>query len=256
MTQTTPNTMACPECAADDSIELALGERLCLACRHEWNPLVDAAVRAVEPYVEHVQRSDDPDIARVLSATTPDEVLTEPLTAAERIAEHTGVEPADDADPLLGRFVRIVGYTDLALVVETGVDGGRAVIEWASGIRSTFPTTDLSALTDEEVNEHNATPAVDVDDDGPIVGVIATIASLVLSVGAEAVAGDEDRTLLNPRIGWLPPPASDIPEVEQGAAYAVAILIRTFNLDGNVVIEIAQSLMAGAAAEAAETSEQ
>lgn len=256
MTTTQPSTTACPQCHADDSIEVGVTDRLCLQCRHEWNP-AQVRLQPVLAVVPPTFDSDDgDDVNRILAAESLDDALGEPLTAAERIAEHTGVplDDDDDDDPLLGTFVAVEGHEDLALVVET-VPIDRYVVEYANGNRRTVNRADLAPvdLDDTQLDESpDATP----DNDAPLVGTIAAVAALCLTVGAEAVANDESRTLLNPRIGWLPPPASDIPEVEQGAAYAVAILVSTFNLDADAVIAIGQSLMAGAAAEAAETSEQ
>ena len=255
MTQTNSTALACPACGVVDSIELDAGERLCLACRHEWNPTRERWQPPPAPPAPESPSDDAATVAGILAATTPEDVLA----AADDDTEpddRTGAYWQRAPFNLAGQFVTIAGRgnTPFLVVEDEGGDAVRVAAE--SSDEFTTPRAGLLIIdTTDERLDYDGTPLDAPTSSEPLVGVIASVASLVLSVGAEAVANDESRTLLNPRIGWLPPPASDIPEVEQGAAYAVAILIQAFDLDADVVIQIAQSLMAGAAAEAAETDE-
>ena len=245
--------LVCPECGRDDSIEMSDGTRLCLSCRHEWDPTQAPAESPRVPAPPVLDTDDRLDTADILRATSIEDVLAPPMSAAELVAEHTGVQPADElpAD-LEGRFVVWTMDTNEPGLVIDQPRPGAVLVAKADGSEHEWPRVELRVLTDDEVREWGARGGAPGDDE-PLVPVIATVASLVLTVGLEAVPDDDASPLLNPRIGWLPPPASDIPEVEQGAAYAVAILVRLFALDREAVAEVASNLMAGAAESANET---
>lgn len=253
MTTTNDVTSACPSCGRADSIDLSDGTRLCLNCRTEWDPKHPATMQLGIDARDELDTEDRIDTAEILRATTAADVLGPDLSPEETWRDHMGLQLVEtEPSPLLGLFVTLPpDHAVEWLVIED--DGGALVKLRDSTGTETLVDRDMLALDvrydDDDEGTTDATPS----DDEPIVGVIASVASLVLTVGAEAVADDDDRTLLNPRIGWLPPPASDIPEVEQGAAYAVALLIKLFGLDRQQVLDIASNMMAGAAEVVAET---
>lgn len=255
----TANTIAqptCPACGRDDAIDLDSGDKLCLNCRNEWNPRVAATTTQVAVPPPVLDADDRIDVADILAATSIEDVLAPALTAQELMRDHGIALPdATPPDDWSGRFIRNDVTGDVFLVTEdTGdevltcadQDGGVALV---GRTRSTLLPDDYEAGDDEEGNEGDA-------DNAPHVPTIATVASLVLVVGCEAVADDEERSLLNPRIGWLPPPASDVPEVEQGAAYAVATLIRFYGLPKEEIMAMAASLLAGATQRVVEGDEE
>lgn len=255
----TANTIAqptCPACGRDDAIDLDSGDKLCLNCRNEWNPRVAATTTQVAVPPPVLDADDRIDVADILAATSIEDVLAPALTGEELMRDHgMHVVHLPKADDLLGKFVECDQDGRVGLVAATEGDshievefdtGGRL---WLAVHDVTVMPDDYEPTTSEEGNEGDA-------DNAPHVPTIATVASLVLVVGCEAVADDEERSLLNPRIGWLPPPASDIPEVEQGAAYAVATLIRFYGLPKEEIMAMAASLLAGATQRVVEGDEE
>jgi hypothetical protein len=73
--------------------------------------------------------------------------------------------------------------------------------------------------------------------EGPNVDALKLIIGLTLRAGLASLTDDNEP--LEPPTGWLPPPASDVPEAEGGAALAVALLIRTFGIAHDDVIALA-----------------
>lgn len=71
-------TPDCPKCGKADSIDLDNGERLCLNCRNEWDPHRAHALPAAAFAPQAATLADKYDIAAILSASTPEEVLGVP----------------------------------------------------------------------------------------------------------------------------------------------------------------------------------
>lgn len=239
---------ACPSCGRDDSIDLDGGGHLCLACRHEWNPAdVPASSLAALDLDPHdfsraamlleLSRAQSP--LQVFGAFRHDALDTADVTA---VAEY--VAPQGD---WAGMFVERKRGGRVLLVITD--DGGDTIeCENERSKRVTVRRDDVRLLG-PELGTPDATADTPVTtDDEPFQPTIFAVAALALTVGAQAVADDEDRSLLSPRIGWLPPPANEVPEIEQGVAYAVATLISRFNLDRAQVLAIAGSFMTSAQA--------
>lgn len=253
MTATQANTTTCPECNAADSIDLAGGLRLCLQCRNEWNPAHVQATPPPPPAPTLVLNERGETVAAILHSDTADDVLRGPADdEAHEAHDEVHDDDDDEASEYLGQW-GVTNDTDtLYLCIGTYASGVVDLQAENGNVRTGVDPAGLTWYGDEPPTLR-AHDGADDDTSEPLVGVIATIASLVLTTGVASVGDDEDRTLLNPPTGWLPSPASDIPEAEQGAAYAVAILVRTFNLDTVAVLAIAQSLMAGASASTTES---
>lgn len=253
MTTTQSNVTTCPQCDAADSIDLAGGLRLCLQCRNEWNPR-DVKPKPVAPVVVSPPPDEDATrVAAILAAGDAEDVLT-PYLIDLATGDQLHVDEDDDyaMAGYLGTWCVDEDTDEVWLCIGTN-SSGTVDLQKANGkVRVGVDPSGVVWIAEADLHLYGVTSDTD-DDSGPMVNVIATIASLVLTTGVASIADDEDRTLLNPPTGWLPPPASDIPEAEQGAAYAVAILVRTFNLDTEAVLTIAQSLMAGASASTTES---
>lgn len=89
-------------------------------------------------------------------------------------------------------------------------------------------------------NEHGAAPAPP-NEGGPNFGALKLIIGLTLRAGLASL--DANNNPVEPPTGWMPPPASDIPEVEAGAAMAVALMIRTFGIDHADVIALTKQFL-------------
>jgi hypothetical protein len=243
----------CPKCGVDDSIDVGATDRLCLSCRYEWDTTQQRYEAPPTPDEPPARRTGADVVADIMAAESIEAVLTPDLTAAELLREHGIDYPTDDDEPtMVGHFVRDLVEGDILLVVDDD-DPNALVCETVTGKRCVLGMDRVADLGTEAPAAINDVPRDTTNGNEPLVGVVFTIASLCLTTGVAAVDDDDERTILNPPTGWLPPPASDIPEAEQGAAYAVAILVRTFNLDTNVVLDIARSLMAGAQASTTES---
>lgn len=245
----TQHTMpACPRCERIDSITLDTGERLCLQCHYEWNPATEHVRLRAVPDAEPLSDEGDRFVRSVLAADTAAEVLSPAMTAAELVAEHTAqLDTAPTAANLEGSFVALWDEGGEPWLVIADLGGDTLTVCSAAGseleVRRDACTVVPEPLhTGELVHEHTAT------DDEPDIGTVMAVAGLILTIAADVIADDEARTLLPAPIGWLPPPANEVPEVEWGAAYAVAILVRFYGLDLVELREIASNTLAGVTA--------
>lgn len=233
----------CPECAKPDSVDLGDGNRLCLGCRHEWNPAdPELVARHKAAALEHERQ------ARVDTVLGPDPAdhLADALEAAVASPDEldgddgTG-EPVPDWS---GKFVRDTLHPDRGVLLVTVDDGGRGLeLQDSRGVGYIASRDACTYLGDDP-----AGPGVDVTEGGdagivPLAPVIFAVAGLALEAGVDSVGEGPDPELYDPRIGWLPPPCDGLPEAEQGIAYAVAILIRHFDLDRETVRQLAAGLL-------------
>ena len=255
MTTTPTRTVQCPDCGGVDAIDLSDGRWLCLnqECRCEWDPReLPMAPPARE---SEATFTASPSLARVLNASDADEVLRAP---AEELAYLGGAhEPARGGPDWTGLFVRYERMGVNALVVE---DKGGARLELQGEDGTTYKCMRSSCVIIGDTLDPMALDRPDhvpTDDDGaPIAATILATAGLTLTVALDAIDNAEDGGVGNPRIGWLPPPCNDVPEVEQGVAYACAFLITTWGLDTNEVRTLAANLLQGASMGAGEETRQ
>lgn len=238
----------CPQCRGNDSIEVEEGRRLCLACRHEWSP-ADVDWAKVPPKPAPAATPHDADDNRaILAAGNADDVLAhvEPLPTPEEVAPTPVLDGTPDWS---GNFVEHTdndGLTATYLCVE---DDGRETITIASedGAERIVLRSRCTLAADRHPSETTAPEGEGVEYE-PLAAVVLMVSSLCLTVGLQCVGEDEEHTLATPLTGWMPPPADGIPEAEQGAAYAVALLIRAFDLDRDAITTMALNLMTGAEA--------
>lgn len=239
---------ACPECHATDSVDLSDGVRLCLSCRTEWRPgdVVDtppASEDGTTSPVRAILVADTPSmvlLARHVFDQAPDDVVLDARAAFD--ARALAANPADWA----GMFARTASGLVVVVTVDDGTDTLVGVT--SAGDEVTFFRADATYLGDVVDAAGNPVASDNEYDAGPMMPAILAVAGLCLTVGLDCVSPEEGGPLTNPRIGWLPPPCDEVPEAEQGCAYAVALLVRTFGLDHDAVRTLAANILQGARA--------
>lgn len=255
MTTTTPRAVQCPECGATDAIDLSTGDWLCLSCRTEWNP---DTVPIVPPGTDAAPAEVftlSPSLARIFAADDAAEVLRAPREEMGD-TDAGAAPPDDDPDTWAGAFVR---YERMGLTCLCVEDKGRTMIELQDVDGTTYKVKRSSCVFLGRELDAAAVAASTPDgapvDDQPLAQTILAVAGLTLTVACDAIDNATDEGVGNPRIGWLPPPCDQVPEVEQAVAYASAFLIRTWGLDTTEVRKLAANLLTGASMDAGEEVE-
>jgi hypothetical protein len=246
----------CPKCGVADSIDLSDGVRLCLQCRTEWRPADVVALVATD-------KRDPVDVAEgwgavgeILHARTADDVLNVPPDPAptDTPAPLIPARRLDAADDWAGEFVRRDdGRTFLVINDDGGVFVG---VQTADGAVFSADRSTLTLLGDEPVGPGEVIHAG--GDDEPLPAVMLAVAAAAITVAVDSIGTNTEgeQTITSPRIGWLPPPCDQVPEVEVGVAYAIAALILAFGLDRGEVVKLAANLMTGAEAGAETETDQ
>lgn len=233
----------CPQCSADDSIELSGELRLCLACRYEWDQTKTyAPVATPTDEVSNVAPTDV-DVDRILAATSAEEVLTVPGVRDDPpivASAHTG--PVSTPIDLAGQWLKEADLVEPRLcVLDEGTN--TVTVADAEGNEQEWERSRVEIVDFDPLALAPTIGAETVSDNQPFDPAIFATASLAITMGLMAVGDDPARTLYNPRIGWLPPPCNEVPEVEQGVAYAIAVLVQVFDLPRGDVENIAATLM-------------
>lgn len=246
--------MDCPKCGSTDQLAMADGTMLCLDCRHEHDGKETAPRPAVHDTPTMFPGAPGTSVEAIMHARTAAEVLSVDDDHVDAPSATATLPPTDTPPNLAGRFVRIRNIANVMLCTDD--DGGDVIrcVDTA-GTPAHFPRADVVHVDDDGTDPlAPVVGATTVTDDQPFDPAIFAVASLAITQGLACV-GDDGVTLYNPRIGWLPPPCNEVPEAEQGVAYAIAVLITTFGLDRSNVEQIAATLMQGAAAPESETTE-
>lgn len=245
--------MICPKCSSADQLAMQGDVWLCLDCRHEYNASDGLAAERGESAQGDGIMSTDPVMASVLAAQTADEVLAVQVQAILDLPDDDDEEPhVEHVAHWAGQFVRHVQDHEVFLCVED--DGGDHIaVQGETGGVVPVRRSNYALLDYDPDALAPVTGAETVSEDQPFDPAIFAVAALAITQGLACLAMDEEQTLLNPRIGWLPPPCNEVPEVEQGVAYAIALLVRTYQLDRDGVEQIAATLMEGAQAPESET---
>ena len=245
--------MQCPKCGSSDQLAMQGDVWLCLDCRNEYNAADGLAAERANSAPARSDEEHSSDVERVLHAATADEVLAVQVQAILDLPD----EAPEDGDEehvfhWAGQFVRRIGTDDIFLCLEDelgesiavqGEDGPVIPVHRRNYELVGFDPDALAPVVGAET----------VTEDQPFDPAIFAVAALAITQGLACLGTDEDQTLNNPRIGWLPPPCNQVPEVEQGVAYAIALLVRTYQLDRDGVEQIAATLMEGAQAPESET---
>lgn len=221
MTTSTPTTIVCPQCGATDGTALSSGLRLCFDCRHEWNP---ADVPPPRPLAVV------PDVPAVDDVLGPPDTVTAEREAQARLDALIGTEVILDG----GQRAVIVEFPDdnHVTVVPTYDDGGGEpfTVDFNDVVRSVEPVA----------------PVVDVPDDEAraLASTVGTVAALTLRAGVSMVTGTGDDVRIGmPPTGWLPDDPGTVAIIEQGVAYAVAILIHAYGIPADQASAFADDLM-------------
>lgn len=243
MTQTDPTTLACPSCGNTITAPLDAGRRLCINCRHEWNPNDAPSLRAVPS-----NPSEAP--------TQPPVALTDPAlgeappgAAHEAEAATEALVPTDDATAGLGALEALVGTE---VVLEGGQlatlvgfpDDDHAEVVISAGTDT--ERLEVVNLNDVERSVAAPPPVADVPTETAVAlaAVNMTVAGLVIQAGLASIAGEyPNAELLTPPTGWLPLDVDGLPALEQGCAYAIAFLVHAYSLNRDDVAGIAAMLL-------------
>lgn len=246
--------MNCPKCGSADQLAMSDGVVLCLDCRHEH----DGKTAAPPPLVPTMPNDDVhpeyDDVQHVMTAATTAEVLSVGGDAVATTTTTDGYEPTATPLNLAGRFVHVRNSDDVFLCTE---DDGSALVQLldSAQLGVTVLRSDIVHVDDDGTDPlAPVVGAETVAEDQPLDPTIFAVASLAIAQGLACI-GDDGETLHNPRIGWLPPPCNQVPEAEQGVAYAIALLIITYGLDRDSVAQIAATLMQGATGPETETQQ-
>ena len=246
MTTDTPTVAACPTCGATTGVAMSDGTRLCLGCRHEWNPhavpagptSTQAAPTTAEAAAGPVRRVADV-TGPAGDVTGPDDVLGPPPSEVAARAAQAELDALIGTDVILegGQRATLVGFPD---------DDHAEVRLYGADDDATTVTVDVG---DVERSVDVAPPALDVD--APTAEALArvnmAVAGLVIQAGLSAIAGEyPNAELITPATGWLPIDADGLPALEQGAAYAIAFLVHAFSIDREMVGAIATMLLTDA----------
>jgi hypothetical protein len=242
MTMTDPTTLRCPSCGNTITAPLDGGRRLCISCRHEWNPNDAHTLRVVPPIPPEVP-AEAPVVAVPSHPATPPPAPLDPLEGvlgpppevaeAERALEALYALVGTDVVLEGGQLATIADFPDddhLEVVIGAGTDSER---------------TEVVDLNDVVRSVDAPPPVLEVDDATAraLAGVNLTVAALVLQAGLASIAGEyPNAELLTPPAGWLPLDADGLPALEQGVAYAVAFLIHAYSIDRGQVAAMAEML--------------
>lgn len=241
-----PTTVACPECTSTNGVPMTDGTRLCLDCRHEWNPadvrrLAVATPPPPSPAEATPEAATRPPGPLTAEGAPPavDDVLGPPAAVqAERAAQAA-------LDALLGTWVVLEGGQ--AAMIVGFPDDDHATVE--IGHNTGEVQTVTVPFGDVERSLDAPAPVADVPDETAVAlaRVNMAVAGLVMRAGLAAVAGEyPNAELVTPATGWLPLDVEGLPAVEQGSAYAVAFLVHAFSLDREIVGAIADTLLTDA----------
>lgn len=206
----------CPQCLVAKSVELTDDHRLCLACRHEWHPsTTDGPL-------------DRGESSQALDATAS-------LAAVPDVPE-----PVAPADPITEARSRFVGATVVVhdLEVEGTItevhDAGTARVEFGSGYFVDVYPDDFSVIANAPIDDPTAAVMAET---------YIAVAAQVVRAGAETIQErDGTRRLTLAPSGWLPFEGDEIPVVEHGASYAVAVIATLYGMSKADLFAIADRL--------------
>jgi hypothetical protein len=241
-----PASVACPQCNSTNGVPMSDGTRLCLDCRHEWNPatvprltVAPATATVAGEVAPSVTPADAPATAAEGAPPGLDDVLGPPAAELAARAAQATLDGLVGTEVVLegGQRATLVGFPD---------DDHAEVRLYGDGEHGDVVVVELA---DVERELAAPPPVADVPTELALAlaRVNMTVAGLVLTAGVGAVAGDyPNAELVTPPTGWLPLDADSLPAVEQGAAYAVAFLVHAFQIDRATVLAMANTLLTDA----------
>lgn len=238
-------TPDCPQCGKADSIDLDSGDKLCLNCRNEWDPKRKHAMPSTAFEAEAATLTEKYDIAQILNAPTVADVLGTPAgtpgevweaRAASHVPPHGGHDWTD-------QFVRTRGGDVILVTEDEGYGTLKGRDRW--GTEYEVSKNDCTYIGDDPAEALDLSQVVGEVSTEPVIPAVLAVAGLAITVGLQAISEDDSVGLTHAPIGWLPPPANECPEAEQGVAYAIALIVRIFGLDRAEVSKLAANLLVG-----------
>lgn len=242
MTQVDPTTLACPSCGNTITAPMDGGRRLCISCRHEWNPTDPPRLRAVSdlPIVAPTPAPVEGD-ARPPAEPSP---VPPPAAVAPLDAEVVTDDPAAGTaalealvgtDVVLegGQLATITGFPDddhMEVVISAGTEAERL---------------EVVAFGDVERSVSAPPPVADVPDETAeaLARTNMLVAGLAIRAGLASYAGDgAGAELLTPPAGWLPDEMA-VPALEQGVGYAFAYLALALNIPRTTMEAVALGMI-------------
>lgn len=236
MTATNPTTTTCPTCDSADVIGMTVGTLLCTACGLEWDPAHPPAPPAPAPKVVTHDAGDVRVVDDDAHVHHVSDAAREVVEGLEANGEATGLDDGPDPlAPLIGR--EVVLNDGRHAIVRDFPDDDHVLVELATGRKT---TVDFDAIAHEVAHVDDAAVVdEDMDDDAAyeLGETVLAIAEMVITAGVASLEGTgADAVLVLPPAGWLPDDTETIPLLEQGAAVAVAMLIRAFDLPTDVIV--------------------
>jgi len=228
MTVSTWERDRCPACQKQESVELDEVVRLCLNCRHEWEPAHTVGPLREQPITTETVPA--PLLAAVPDPEPEDEWSRQLREARSR---YLGAEVIAHDLEAQGTVIQID-------------DDGWVRVEFGSGfyvdlLPNEFTVVDADVIPDETI--------------AAIATTGATVAAQMIRAAAQTITqrGDERVMTLAPN-DWLPDEPGMMPVIEHGACYAIAYLAIQYGIPTDQLVSIATML--DAAAEAAKGANQ
>ena len=224
MTTEMTATTVCPRCQSEQGMTLASGARLCFECRYEWT-------------------------GDGVPATTTDPPLVVVPAEEDYLGPPAEVIEADRAqaelDALIGTDVILDGG-QVGRIVEFA-DDDHIVVDIAHGDEIETVTVEYNDVVRSLPRAPDPSPQVDEATQLAIARTVAQCAGMIVEAALATLATDGDRQIIQiPPSGWLPRDTEAWAVVEQGAAYAVAMLIYGWELDPAAVADFAAELIENA----------
>lgn len=243
MVQTWP-TEQCPKCREATSVELVPGERLCLHCRHEWEP-----AKTFGP-IEEPAPGGAGFLASEPGAPTSDAtgaLVTIDAPPLAAVPDQPQDYPADDlyAQAVHARSVFLGAVVSCHALGVQGVvteisDDGWAIIDLGNEYEvivgpDEFDPVNLDVIPDETI--------------AAIVTTDLAVAAQIIRAGAETLTeSDGARRLTLAPDGFLPDDPDVMPVIEHGASYAIAVIATTCGIPTEQLRSIATMLETAAQA--------
>jgi hypothetical protein len=199
---------------------LASGARLCFECRYEWTGDGVPATTTDPP---------------LLVVPAEDDYLGPPAEVLEADRAQAELDALVGTDVILdgGQVAKVVEFPDddhVTVDIAHGDDVETVTVDWNDVVRSLPRAPEPTAQVDEVTQR-------------AIAQTLATVTGMILQAALDAVVTEDDRSVLTiPASGWMPQDAEALMMLEQGAAYAAAALIYSFELPRDQVADVITQL--------------
>lgn len=243
---TTWPTEQCPKCREATSVELDARLRLCLHCRHEWEPAKTfgpieepAPDGAGSAFCSECGAPDSE--PHMLTCIYSPQLQLVPDQPTDYPPDELYAQAVQARSTYLGAVVSCPAIGVRGTIVEI-TDDGWALVDLGHGHQidvgpDEFVPIEMDVIPDETI--------------AAIVTTDLTVAAQIIRAGAETIEEhDGGRRLTLAPDGFLPDDPDVMPVVEHGAAYAVALIATQYGISTEQLHNIAEML--DTAAQAAE----